>query len=112
MNFEVLIPITMAICTVAAIKFVVDARLRRRLAETHADHELIRAMLQADEQSRRTSALKWGIVLTLLGLAFGLIDILNLKPDAPATWGLLIGTAGLGMLGFHFVSQRKPDDLR
>jgi hypothetical protein len=107
MNFEILIPITLFICIVAAIKFVVDSRLRRRLAETHADQELIRAMLQADEQSRRVSALKWGIVLTLLGLAFGLIDALNLDAEAPATWGLLIGTTGLGMLGFHFVASRK-----
>lgn len=107
MNFEILIPITLFICIVAAIKFVVDSRLRRRLAETHADQELIRAMLQADEQSRRVSALKWGIVLTLLGLAFGLIDVLNLDAEAPATWGLLIGTTGLGMLGFHLVASRK-----
>ncbi len=107
MNFEILIPITLFICIVAAIKFVVDSRLRRRLAETHADQELIRAMLQADEQSRRVSALKWGIVLTLLGLAFGLIDVLNLDSESPATWGLLIGTTGLGMLGFHLVASRK-----
>ena len=107
MDFTILVPITLFICIVAAIKFVVDSRLRRRLAETHADQELIRAMLQADEQSRRVSALKWGIVLTLLGLAFGLIDLLNLDAEAPATWGLLIGTTGLGMLGFHLVASRK-----
>jgi hypothetical protein len=107
MDFALLIPITLFICIVVAIKVVVDARLKRRLAETHASEDLIRAMLTADEQARRLSALKWGIVLTLIGVTFGLIDMINLSPDSPATWGLLIGASGLGMLGFHFVSQRK-----
>ena len=107
MNFEILIPITLFVCIVMAIKVVVDSRFKRRLAETNASEDLIRAMLSADEQARRGAALKWGIVLTLIGMAFGLIDVMNLSPDSPATWGLLIGTAGAGMLGFHFVSNRK-----
>ena len=107
MDFEVLIPITLFICIVMSIKIVVESRFKRRLAETHASEELIRAMLSADEQARRGAALKWGIVLTLIGVAFGLIDVLNLSPDSPATWGLLIGTSGIGMLGFHLISTRK-----
>lgn len=107
MEFELLIPITALLCTVAIIKIVVDSRLRRRLAETHASEDLIRAMLQADEQSRSLSALKWGIVLTVVGVAFGLIDVLNLDSRDPATFGLLIGSAGVGMLGFHLLASRK-----
>lgn len=107
MDLAMFIPIVLFVCIVAAIKIVVDARLKRRLAETHASEDLIRAMLTADEQARRLAALKWGIVLTLIGFSFGLIDWLDLNPESAATWGLLIGAAGVGMLGFHFVSQRK-----
>lgn len=107
MDFALLVPITMVISTVAIIKIIVDSRLRRRLAETHASEDLIRAMLTADEQSRSQSALKWGIVLTVLGLAFGLIDLLSLDANDPATFGLLIGSAGVGMLGFHLLVARK-----
>lgn len=107
MDFAMLIPITAFLSTVAIIKIVVDSRLRRRLAETHASEDLIRAMLTADEQSRSLSALKWGIVLTVVGLAFGLIDLLNLDGNDPATFGLLIGSAGVGMLGFHVFAARK-----
>jgi hypothetical protein len=107
MDFALLVPITAFLSTVAIIKIVVDSRLRRRLAETHASEDLIRAMLTADEQSRSLSALKWGIVLTVVGLAFGLIDLLNLDGNDPATFGLLIGSAGLGMLGFHVFAARK-----
>ncbi len=104
---EMLVPITLFLCIVAIIKIVVDSRLRRRLAETHASEDLIRAMLLADEQSRNLGALKWGMVLTLVGLAFGVIDGLNLRSDDPGSFGLLIGAAGVGMLGFHVLSSRK-----
>lgn len=107
MDFSLLVPITLFISVVAAIKIVAETRLRRRLAETHASDELVKGMLQADEQSRRLSALKWGLVLVLVGLAFGLIDWLGLDQEDPAMYGLLIGAAGLGMLGYHLASLRS-----
>lgn len=107
MQFEVLIPITLFVAIAASIKFVMEYRFRRRMVETQASETLVQAMLAADEQSRRTSALKWGIVLTVIGLAFGLIDLVGLGPEDPSTYGLLIGSAGLGMLGFHFYVRRS-----
>jgi hypothetical protein len=106
MDFEILIPITLFVAIVMAIKIIVDSRLRRRLAETNASEELVRSMLQADEASRRLSALKWGLVLTLIGLSFGLISALHLDSNNPGTWGLLIGAAGVGMLGYHAIANR------
>ncbi len=106
MEFGLLVPITAFICVVWAIKIIVDSRLRRRLAETNASEDLIRSMLSADEQGRRLSALKWGLVMTLLGLAFGLISALHLDSQNPGTWGLLIGAAGIGMLAYHALVNR------
>lgn len=106
MDFALLVPITLIIAIVIAIKIVVESRLRRRLAETNASEDMIKSMLVADEQSRRLSALKWGLVLTLLGLAFGLISALHLESDNPGTWGLLIGAAGVGMLAYHGIANR------
>ena len=106
-DIAVFIPMVLFVCIVVAIKIVVESRLRRRLAETHASDDLVKAMLLADEQNRRLSALKWGMVLVLVGISFGLIDAMNLRPDDPATFGLLIGAAGLGMLGYHLISQRQ-----
>lgn len=106
MEFGLLVPITAFICVVWAIKIIVDSRLRRRLAETNASEDLIRSMLTADEQGRRLSALKWGLVMTLLGLAFGLISALHLDSQNPGTWGLLIGAAGIGMLAYHALVNR------
>ena len=104
---EILIPLTFFICIAASIKFIVDARTRRRLVETNPSEELVKAMLQADEQARRTNALKWGLVLTVVGVCCGLIDLLNLGPNDAATFGLLIGGAGVAMLGFHLLARRS-----
>ena len=106
MEFGLLVPITALICTVMAIKVIVEARLRSRMAETNASEDLVKSMLVADEQSRRLSALKWGLVLTLIGLAFGLISAMHLDSQDPGTWGLLIGAAGVGMLVYHAIANR------
>jgi len=105
-NLEFLIPISLFICITMAIKFIVDSRLHRRLAETNASEDLIKNMLQADEQNRRLSALKWGMVLTLQGLAFGLIQILHLEDDSPGVIGLVLGAAGIGLLSYHLIAKR------
>ncbi|MFT3806827.1 DUF6249 domain-containing protein [Arenimonas sp.] len=106
MPFEYLIPISLFVCITLAIKFVIDGRVRRRYAETNVSEDLIKAMLVADEQSRRLSALKWGIVLTSIGAGFGLVGGFNMNTDNPAVFGLLIASAGIGMLIYHFVSNK------
>lgn len=106
MDIAVFIPIVMFICIVAAIKVVVDGRLRRRLAETNASEDLVKAMLLADEQNRRLGALKWGMVLTLIGGAFFAQQLLRLGADDPATYGLLFVASGVGLLGYHFLSSK------
>ena len=106
MDFAYLIPISLFVCVVMAIKVIVDSRLRRRLAETNASDEMIKSMLAADEQTRRLSALKWGLVLTLLGGAMGLIGGLNMSSDDPGAWGLLLGAAGVGMLAYHGIANK------
>lgn len=104
---EWLIPIVLFVCIVLAIKIVMDGRVRRGIAQSGASEDLVRAMLAADEQNRRTSSLKWGLVLVLTGIAFGLIDALNFGPEDPAAFGIVIAFAGLGMLGFHFIAARR-----
>ena len=107
MDFAYFIPITLFICIVLAIKVITDAKVRRRIAETNPSEDLVKAMLIADEQSRRLSALKWGLVLTVVGVAFGLISALHLSSENPGAYGLLIGAAGVGMLAYHALANRK-----
>jgi hypothetical protein len=106
MDFALLVPIAAFFSIVMAIKIIVESRLRGRLADNNASEDLFKSMLAADEQARRLSALKWGLVLTLIGLSFGLISALHLDSDNPGTWGLLIGAAGVGMLAYHAIANR------
>lgn len=102
----ILLPFFLALCIIAVIRMVVDARLRRRLAETHASEDMVAALVKADEENRRQSSLKWGLVLTAMGSALCLIDIFDLTVEDPTAFGLLIGFAGLGMLAYH--AMRRP----
>jgi hypothetical protein len=106
MDFTLLVPIAFFIAVVMAIKVIVDSRLRRRLAETNPSEELMKQMMAADEVARRLSALKWGLVLTLLGIAFGIIDASNLNSDDPGAWGILLAAAGIGMLAYHALANK------
>lgn len=106
MDFALLVPISLIAGIVMAIKLIVDSRLRRRLAETNPSEELMKSMMAADEKNRRLSALKWGLVLTLLGAAFGIIDATNLNSDEPGAWGILLAAAGIGMLAYHGIANK------
>ena len=107
MDFALLVPIVLFICITFAVKIIMDGRVRQRLAQSGASEDLVRTMLAADEQNRKVSSLKWGLVLVLIGIAFGIIDVSNLDAHDPATFGIVIGFAGLGMLGFHGLANRK-----
>jgi hypothetical protein len=106
MDYAYLIPITLFVCIVVAIKVIVDARVRRRIAETNPSEEAMKAMIAADELSRKLSALKWGLVLTMIGIAFGIIDGANLSSEAPGAWGILFAAAGVGLLAYHGIANR------
>ena len=60
MNFEILIPITLFICIVYAIKVVVDARLRKQMVDANGAQDLVRSMLEGDEIQRRHALVALG----------------------------------------------------
>lgn len=107
MDFAILVPISLFFAVVLAIKVVVDSRWRRRLVETNPSEDLMKSIMAADEVARRLSALKWGLVLTLLGLAFGIIDGANMSSESPGAWGILFAAAGVGLLAYHGIANRK-----
>lgn len=103
---SLLIPMVGFVCLVAIVRAVETGRLRRRLAETHASEDLVRALAEADKASRRHGALKWGLVLVASGAAFVLIDVFGLGARDPAAYGILLVAAGAGLL-LHHALQRQ-----
>lgn len=104
----ILLPVVFAVCIVVAIRIVVEARLRRRLAETHASEELLQSMLVADAENRRQSSFKWGLVTALLGFALVAVDVLGLDVDDPGAFGLLFGAIGAGLIAYYGATRRSP----
>ena len=106
MNFEILIPITLFICIVYAIKVVVDARVRQQMVNAGGSAELVNSLLRDEEQRRRHSSLRWGIVLVSLAIGFGLIQLFGWQDVNPGLIAVLAAATGLGNLAFFAISRR------
>ena len=106
MNFEILIPISLFICTVYAIKVVVDARVRRHMVNAGGSESLVSSMLHDEDQRRRHASLRWGIVLVSVAVGFGLIQWFGWQDVTPGMIAVLAGATGLGNLAFFAISRR------
>jgi hypothetical protein len=106
MNFEILIPITLFICVVYAIKVVVDARTRAKLITSNGSEDLIRSMVQAEALQRRHASLRWGILLLAVAVGFALIEAFGWTEITPGVVAVLLGVTGLGNLAAYAASRK------
>src|ERR1043165_4381614 len=88
--------ITLFVCITYSIKSLVDARARSKLVAANKPDELIRTILVNEERQRRHAALRWGIVLSCLALAFAAIQYFGWHEATPGAIGVLLGATGLG----------------
>ena len=63
-------------------------------------------MLLYEEQRRRHSSLRWGIVLLSVALGFGLIQWFGWRDVTPGMIAVLAGATGLGNLVFFAISRK------
>ena len=106
MNFEILIPITLFICVVYAIKVVVDARTRAKLIASNGSEDLIRSMVQAEALQRRHASLRWGILLLAVAVGFALIEAFGWTEITPGVVAVLLGVTGVGNLAAYVASRK------
>jgi hypothetical protein len=106
MNFEILIPIVLFICIAYTIKVVVDARARGRMIGAGGSEELVKSILLDEEQRRRHSSLRWGIVLLSVGVGFGLIQWFGWQEVTPGLIAVLALATGAGNLAFFAISRK------
>ena len=83
-----------------------DARVRGKLATSNNSQELIRAMLESDQQTRRVAPLRWGTVLIGLATALAIIDAVGWKQPTPAAFAVLLGMTGLANLAAFALIDR------
>ena len=108
MNFGMLIPITLFICITYAIKLLVDARTRAKLIAANGSEELIRSLVQNEEQQRRHASVRWGIVLVCLAVGFALIEFFGWDDVTPGAIAVLLGATGVGNLVSYYISRDLP----
>jgi hypothetical protein len=108
MDLSELIPITLFVCIVWAIKIVVDARVRRQMLDSNGSQELVRSMIEGDEARRRHESLRRGIILVALAVGFGAINANGAFDHfTPLSLAILLGATGLGNLAYYFISRRQ-----
>jgi hypothetical protein len=112
MRFEVLIPITLFLCITYAIKALVDARMRGKLIAANSSEELVRSLMLNEENERRHTSLRWGVVLTALAFGFGLIEAFGWDDITPGAVAVLLGATGLGNLAFYTIAKNQPQPPR
>lgn len=108
MDEELLIPITLFVCVTYAIKALLDARTRAKIIAANGSEELIRSLVQNEEQQRRHASIRWGVVLVCLAIGFALIEYFGWNDVTPGAIAVLLGATGVGNLVSFAVSRNLP----
>jgi hypothetical protein len=108
MDFDLLIPITLFLCVTYAIKALLDARTRAKLIAANGSEELIRSLVQNEEQQRRHASVRWGVVLVCLAVGFALIEYFGWNEVTPGAIAVLLGATGVGNLVSFAISRNLP----
>ncbi len=108
MQFELLIPITLFLCVTYAIKALLDARTRGKLIAANGSEELIRSLVQNEEQQRRHASVRWGVVLVCLAVGFALIEFFGWDEVTPGAIAVLLGATGIGNLVSFYITRDLP----
>ncbi|WP_233510965.1 hypothetical protein [Dyella psychrodurans] len=107
---HVLVPLTLFVCITFgityAIKLLVSARVRIKMLQACESKELIDSIVRGEDHLGRMASLRWGLVLALEGLGFGVIQIAGWTTITPGAVAVLLGAFGLGSLIYFVVAQR------
>ncbi len=106
MNPGIVVPVALFACITYAIKVCVDAMVRRRMVDSGGSAELVDSVLRDEQQRRRHSSLRWGVVLLSVALGFGLIQWFGWQELTPGLVAVLAGATGLGNLVYFAISRK------
>jgi len=88
-------------------KLIVDHRMRMKLIDKNMVDENIKHLFTEGSQSQFLSSLKWGMVLIGVGLAAFIGRLIPDDPDRVITFGAMLVLAGLGLLLYYFIINKK-----
>ncbi len=104
----ILIPVILAICIVIIVRIINDTSLRKRLAETQTEKEVVDSLLDSQAEQSRRSLFCWGFSIMMAGVAMVVIGLFELSADDPLAYGIIFIAAGLALLFCHkFLSTKR-----
>jgi len=99
--------LSVAFTLVAMTKIISDGRTRRRLIESRAAPDLVRAVVTpATEDLGLYSALKWGILTGAVGVALIVVQFLPYRPNQPIVLGVILVFAAAGLIAYYLSARR------
>jgi hypothetical protein len=105
-----LVPVALFVCVTFcityAIKLLVNARVRIKMLQACDSRELIESIVRGEDHLGRMSSLRWGLVLALEGLGFGIIQMAGWTTITAGVVAVLLGAFGLGSLIYFVAAQR------
>ena len=97
---------------VAIVKIVSEATTRRRLLERAASDAEVSKTLMIHPELHNLSSLKWGMVLVGIGLAWLASRFWPYYMQEETVFGLMFLLAGVGMLVYYPIAQKKLKRLQ
>jgi len=89
-----------------AFRELLDFKMRKNLIEKGMSAEDAKVLLKSTIRTQSPSSLKWGLVLTLLGISFLAMKLFD-NISSEAAVGVWLLSAGLGLLIYYFIAMTK-----
>jgi hypothetical protein len=95
---------------VYSIKVISDNRAKRTLMNQNMPTEMVEKLFLERPLPDTDGALKWGLIIGAIGVAFCLLQILPFDADEPITYGIVFLFGGASLLAYYaFVSNRTEE---
>jgi hypothetical protein len=102
-----LVPISLFAAIALSIKWILESRVRSKMLQAGVTGELQVQWIEEELNQRRQSALRWGIVLTLLAAGFGIIQAAGWQDLNPGVVAILVACTGIGNLAYYAISRKQ-----
>jgi hypothetical protein len=94
-----------------AIKVISDNRAKRTLINQNLSPDMVEKLFLERPLPDIDSALKWGLIICSIGIAFCLLQVLPFDEDEPITYGIVFLFGGASLLGYYaLVSNRDTGE--
>lgn len=95
---------------VYAIKIISDNRAKRTLINQNISPEMVDKLFLDRPLPDIDSALKWGLIIASIGVAFCVLQVLPFDEHEPITYGIVFLFGGASLLGYYALLSNRPAD--